>query len=330
MSNRGKGFKQVRKFLKGVPTVLDRKEDGGYNPNTWYNVKIRARQAEFYIYLTTLNTPDDLDKKYEQIFYINDNELVHGTIAFASFNLSMLLIDNIDVIHVPCFNFDKRDENSQSVFLTPTCPRFYETLTNAFIDRWKEINPLSSRDGPAIWKVYRDIDDRELVLGQMSRIYGISENEEGTIYLLKDETKTCSKGKWSVKFKALDDGIFSLIFRYNARGDYYIFEISGQNEKFVRIRKKLDGVFSLLVNKPLIGYKKNNWHKVVLMMDSDKINAYLTPVSLDDTYVKLFDEDIVDTDLKSGLLGVGTYKTRAYFDEVTLSPLENNEGKLQL
>jgi len=65
-------------------------------------------------------------------------------------------------------------------------------------------------------------------------------------------------------------------------------------------------------------------------MDSDKINAYLTPVSLDDTYVKLFDEDIVDTDLKSGLLGVGTYKTRAYFDEVTLSPLENNEGKLQL
>jgi hypothetical protein len=236
------------------------------------------------------------------------------------------LLDNIAVLPISCTNYDERDGDVQ-VILTPTCPRFFEDYKNDFSNRWKSIDPVETKDGPSNWTRLYGVEDREIVLAQKSGIRGISEFEDGSIFLLNKSAKVCTHGKFKVKFKATADGIVGLVFRYNEKGDFYILEISGKTDKFLRFRKRMGNLYQLISQKPLIGYNLDKWYSIILYMKGSKFNVYFTKSNIFENPEKMFDQDVEDTDLKIGMVGLSTYKTSAYFSEISLSPFDQIDEK---
>ena len=169
---------------QGNAQTIDFKYDGGFNPDTWYNIRITAQQSFICIYMTDVQV--NIDKRYVKVFEFVDNQLVHGTIAFSSFGISFLLIDNIVVVPIPCTDFNQ-DKSEVQQIITPTCPRFSENFKNNYLSRWTALEPIQSINGPSSWKILNNEDNREIILSQESKISGLSEYEEGTIYLLKDK-----------------------------------------------------------------------------------------------------------------------------------------------
>jgi hypothetical protein len=272
---------------------------------------------------------ENIEKRYEKIFEFNDNEMMQGTISFTSLGNKFLLIDNISIIPISCTNFDEREGASQLI-LTPTCPRFTEDFKNDFTSRWSVIDPIETVEGPSNWLRQYEVQDREMVLAQKSSISGISQFEEGTIFLLKLGTKVCSQGKFSIKFKASSEGIIGMVFRYSEKGDYYILEISGGREKFLRLRKKMGGLYQHMSSKNSVGYDLDQWYSITLLMNENRFNVYMTNENIFDKPEKVFDEDIQDPDLKIGFIGLSTYKTPALFYDISLAPLDNFDEKENL
>jgi len=323
ISNQGKGFKRIRRFLHGIPSTIDIKYDGGYVKNTWYNIKIRAQNSQFRIYMTTDNS-SNMEKRFDLQFQFNDNELIHGTLAFASFGISSLLIDNISIVHIKCTDFNE-NSNKIQIAESSNCARHLEKFTNDYSKRWKKIDPLESLYGPSDWKVLKNIDDRVNVLAQITNIHGLSMYEEPTIFLLNLEEKLCKKGKINIKFKSEDEGIVGVIFKYSPNGNYYILEVSGERESYVRIRKKINGKFSLIGIKQLLGFDKDIWTKLMLRIDGNKFNAYITKGDISNDFIKVFDNDLIDNDLENGKFGVSTYKNKVYFDDIYSSNFDDVE-----
>lgn len=362
ISNQGKGFKRVRKFTKGESETIDIKYDGGYLVDTWYNIKIRGTYSDFKIYMTTDNSVN-MNDHYELVFHFSDNQLVHGSFAFASNGLKSLMIDNISAVHINCTDFDNKareDTILNANVITPHCPRFREHLKSSYIFNWKKIDPLETINGPSNWEKIKNVDRREKVLAQTSKIEGLSPNQEGTLFMLNMTEKVCSKGKVSIKVKAQDKGIIGIIFRYNNGFDYssstmvkknskfnkisenfnknsnndsnysyYILEVSGgnsPNDKFVRLRKKVGNNFSLLAIRQLQGYAIDQWFKLVLIMDENKFNAYISDENgVDGNLKKVFENDVFNNEIKLGMVGLSTFKTRAFFYEISLESNENFE-----
>ena len=266
----------------------------------------------------------NIDKRYVKVFEFVDNQLVHGTIAFSSFGISFLLIDNIVVVPIPCTDFNQ-DKSEVQQIITPTCPRFSENFKNNYLSRWTALEPIQSINGPSSWKILNNEDNREIILSQESKISGLSEYEEGTIYLLKDKNmiKVCTIGEVSIKFKAFNEGIVGIVFKYNDNGNFYIVEISGEKEKYVRIRKKFNGLMELISIKSLIGYTIGNWHTLIVKIVNNGFDVYITNRFLHDSIIKVFDNTIFDSDLKLGFVGISTYKTKAYFTDISLSPFDD-------
>jgi hypothetical protein len=321
ISNEGKGFKRLRKFLRGEAKTIDIKYDGGYVQNTWYHFKIHGEQSKFKIYMTT-DSSSSMRDHYDLVFQFVDNELVHGTFAFASYGLPSLMIDNISIVHLSCTEPTNRASDNENV-LTPDCPRYFEQLKSLFKYMWNKVDPLETTGGPSNWKVMHKVDGRERVLAQTSLIKGVSPNEDGTIMLLNQQTKVCSRGKISIKFKAMDSGIVSIIFRYEKeRNSYYLLEVS--ESKFIRLRRKVGNVYTLLSVRQLLGFSKDKWIKLVVLMNDNKFNAYVSDENgLEGNLVKVFENDIFDNEIKLGLFGLSTYQTRAFFDEITLGTIED-------
>jgi hypothetical protein len=313
--------------MAGSPNIIDMKYTGGYLFNTWYNIKIRAQNSNIVIYMT--DQKENIEKRYEKIFDFNDNEMMQGTIAFTSLGNKFLLIDNISIIPIPCTNFDEREGASQLI-LTPTCPRFTEDFKNDFISRWSVVDPLETVEGPSNWQRQYEVQDREMVLAQKSNISGVSQFEEGTIFLLKQGTKVCSQGKFSIKFKASSEGIIGMIFRYTDKGDYYLLEISGERDKFVRFRKKMGGIYQHMSSKPNIGYNLDQWYSITILMNENRFNVYMTNENIFEKEEKIFEEDIQDPDIKIGYIGLSTYKTPAFFYDISITPVDNLDEKENL
>jgi len=79
-----------------------------------------------------------------------------------------------------------------------------------------------------------------------------------------------------------------------------------------------------------VGYKIGVWHYIDLYLNVEKFNVYFSLNNIHDNLTKLFENDIVDSDLKLGLVGLSTYKTNAYFSEIQLNPLDDSDKKDEL
>ena len=74
---------------------------------------------------------------------------------------------------------------------------------------------------------------------------------------------------------------------------------------------------------PLVGFNIDQWHSIIIYMNGDKFNVYMTKNNLFETNEKIFASDIIDTDIKIGLVGLSTYKTTAHFSDISLQPFDN-------
>jgi hypothetical protein len=312
--------KRIRKFKSGQAYLIDQKNDGGCLQQVWYNVKITAQQSKYYIYMAEYNS-NQVNINYEKIFEFNDNDYLNGTIAFNSNGVNYLLLDSISITPLTCTNFDNFTQDRQ-IPLTPTCSRFTETFKHGFLQRWKVIDPIDVIDGPSIWKTLHDIENRDIVLVQQSNIAGISDDQEGSAFVMKDVTKSCNKGKITIQMKALDEGIIGIVFRFE-NNNFYVVELS---QKFIRMRKKVDNKFSLIASAPIPGYERNIWFGLMLTIYEDKFNVFLSKGinTGDSSIVQVFDKEVSDNDLKFGVFGLTTYKTKLIVSEVIISPFEES------
>ena len=313
ISNKDGGFKRIRRFNKGVPNVIDIKNDGGFIQNKWYYIKIRCIQNNIEVYMSEEANRNDLQ------FRINDNYFVSGTIAFASQGVHYLLIDTVSVVPLQCSTTNANvfsTETSKYSTLTPTCARFRETFKHGFNDRWRSIDPPNCETCPSIWKKENNVDNRDTLLKQSVLVRTSNPDNEGAIYVLKKEEKICTKGKFTISIKPLDDdGIIGIVFRYN-NGNYYTLEMS---KKYVRIRKKIIDKFMLVGISSDHGYQKGKWMKVILTMNNDMFNVFITKDENLEVPMKVFPHNIIDNDLLTGVIGISTYNTRALFADIDLS-----------
>lgn len=70
-----------------------------------------------------------------------------------------------------------------------------------------------------------------------------------------------------------------ILVKYKNPKYYYIFEIgSDHDEKFIQMRKVIDGKHSLLVREETIGYRINEWHQIRIFMEDDTFKFYFSVI----------------------------------------------------
>lgn len=335
ISTINKAYKRVLKYENGIKEILDIKYDGGIMKMVWNSFKIIGRNSKFEIFYMLDNQNSEINIfdtkiKYENIFNFEDNSFIKGTIAFTSNSLQSLFLDDINVIPLKCTNFDDRKINNQKIE-TNTCNRFTERLNN--LDNWLAINNNDNINNiNANYKIVLNYDQRYKVIYQSVKFTGENTNQEGSLYLLKNDNDNISKenifckdGIIQIKYKIIDEnGIFGLIFRYNeenSNNSYYTLEVS--SSEFIRLRKKIQNNFILISSYPLEYNLLNEWNWIKVELNEAKIKIFSTLKGLDYDLVKIF--DIEDVSLKSGKFGISTYKIRAYFYSISSRPFKQDE-----
>ncbi len=342
ISRKDKGFKRLRKFINGTPTLLDFKSDGGYFPNKWITFKILCTNSNIKVFITQeeMQSMDNsaIDRNLELIFNVYDSEFMHGTVAFASNSIANLMLDDISIKQFACTDFLSYSSIKINV-LTDTCDKYAENFMH--IDSyWETLDPDKSNEGPSLWMTLINFENRARLLGQMSEIYGLDENETGTILLLKN--KICEKGFLKIKGKVpmeLKESLeynqekvhkakkaFGVVLKYKDNNNYYLLEIF--NDCLVRFRKKIQGKFTLISQNPRIGFKYNTWFKLLLFIKNNHFNFRFFINSNKPNSEELFDTDLIDDELKFGRLGISTYKTKAYFSDFETYRIDLSKGKL--
>jgi len=167
-----------------MPYLIENKKDGGYEKNTWYNIKIRAVNSNFYIYVSPEVTGAQ-DIKYQEVMHVFDPVLVYGTVAFTSNGNKEMFLDNISIVNIPCSEYDTKEIN---VALTNTCSRYTENYKNVE-DKWTMINlpDINNESGKPEWGIVKKFEGREVVLAQTEEIQMSSMAENGNFYILNDD-----------------------------------------------------------------------------------------------------------------------------------------------
>ncbi len=324
ISRKDKGFKRIRKFVNGVPSLLAEKRDGGYLPNRWLTFKILCTSTNIKVFYTQEEMQSkensEINKNLELIFDIYDSEFTYGTVAFGSNLISNLFLDDISIKQISCTDF-MNINNKKIDVLTNTCNKYIENFNHINI-YWDVIDPLKNEGGPSNWTILKNFENRKILLGQMSEIYGSDENEEGTMLLLKN--KICEKGIIKIRGKIplekeeFEEYInkkpkkaFGVIFKYKDNNNFYVLEIF--NDSLIRFRKKIQGIYSLISQNPLMGFEYNKWFNLDIYIKNNHFNFRFFKYSNNNIYEEVFQNDIIDDDLKFGRIGILTFKTKAYF-----------------
>ena len=139
----------------------------------------------------------------------------------------------------------------------------------------------------------------------------------GTFAVLNFD-KLCRSGVISVDFYAESQGIVGLAFKYVNSNNYYVLEAGGDEDKFVQIRKRLDGRYTTIAKNDSIGYQSKQWQKLTVVMMETQLKIYFSNVG--EAPVQVF-EAVENKDLADGTIALTTFKTEAAFDNVKMSPM---------
>lgn len=330
ISKKEKGFKRLRRFVNGEPEVLDLKYDGGYTTDEWIMVKIRVEVGLFRIYTTNSITSRDsleLESTYQPVFSVQDNKITHGTVGFSSVNMNFILIDDISVVQINCVDFKSQITERMIEAETNSCRRYRENYRR-INQKFTKYDPLKSEDGPSLWERLKPFEGRQRVMRQKSLIYDISDNQEGTMNILKN--MVCQSGRISLKLKSNtnsnrdiisnSNSSLGIVFKFVDENNFYVLEIF--KKSLIRLRKKSNGEFHLIKINSKFGFEENTWFKIVLEMKDHSFNAILFP-TLESQGLRVFDEDAFDSSLKTGKLGFWTYRTAAIFGDFEIDAINN-------
>jgi hypothetical protein len=335
VSRKDKGFKRVRKFINGKPEVLAFKSDGAYLPEKWLTFRIIATSTEFKIFFTNneLQGKDFnlIDRNLEHIFTINDSTFSHRTVAFSSLSIESLYLDDISIKQLSCTDFLSSSIKINA--LSESCNKYVELFMHINAN-WEIIDPKNFEGGPSEWRTVSNFQNRENVLAQLSEIYSLDDNEEGTIFLLKE--KNCEKGIIKVKgivpnfngeieITKSPKRATGIVFKYKDENNFYLLEIF--NNSLIRIRKKTLGKYILLSQNPLIGFEYNLWFKIMLFIKNSKFSVKFFKDSNKPEFTEVFQEDLIDDEFKFGRIGLYSFKSKVYFSDFeTFSFNLNNIG----
>lgn len=312
MKQQGRGWKRIRKVVKGVSSIVSYVEDGGYLQNIWYKVILIFRSDEFIVKMAqeNLNLPTD---SIPIVIRTESQELKRGRVGFLTNGEQVFYIDGFSVKPLDCIT---EPEIPDIRYLPPECSRFKENYYGQMNLRWNVVNPENFFDGPALWDFETDFLGKEKVIYQKTGIFSPSPEKIATFAVLNFD-KFCRNGVISVEFFAQNQGMVGVAFKYINSNNYYILEIGGDENKFIQMRKRINGKYSIISKNESIGYQIKQWHRVSIVMMDSIYTIYFSNVG--EAPISIFDA-IENKDLPEGTIALSTYKTEAAFDNVKISP----------
>ena len=123
------GFKRIRKFVNGEPTVLAIENDGGFLQDKWYRIVIDFSFSKFTVKMeeeTEKNISPDFEDGIAKVIEGFDGDFAQGGFAFLVNSMAGAYFDRFSVKPNKCINQMKSEETK--IFLPPTCSRFKESF----------------------------------------------------------------------------------------------------------------------------------------------------------------------------------------------------------
>ena len=315
MKQQGRGWKRIRQVIKGISQVIAYVEDGGYLQNIWYKLVVIFRSDEFIVKMAQENLHLPVES-IPIVIKTENQELKKGGIGFLTNGLQGLYIDGFSVKPVDCIS---EPELPEIRYLPPECSRFKETYYGQMGLRWKVVNPDNFFDGPAIWDFEGEFLGKEKVIYQKTGIFSPNPEKIGTFAVLSFD-KMCRNGVISIDFFAENQGIIGLAFKYVNSMYFYVVEVGGEDDKYVQIRKRIDGKYTTIAKNETIGYQLKTWHKITVVMMDSMYKVYFS--NLGESPIEVF-ETSENKDILDGTIGLTTFKTEAAFDNIKMSPLSD-------
>lgn len=313
MKQQGHGFKRIRQVIKGESKTLSEIQDGGYLQNIWYKIVVAFRQDFFEVHMCQENQNLPVDSM-PLVIKAEAQELKKGKVGFLSNGQQGLYIDDFLIKPLDCI---KEQDLPDIRYLPPECSRFKENYYGQMELRWKVYNPEYFFDGPSLWEFESNYMSKEKVIYQRTKVYSSSPEKTPTLAVL-DFDKTCRNGVISFDFLAEGQGVVGLAFKLRSLSYLFLLEIGGEEEKFIQLRKRIDGKYSVLAKNFSVGYQMKQWHKVTIVMMGSLYKIYFS--NSGEAPAQVF-ETIENSDILEGTIALATFRTEAAFDNIKMSPL---------
>lgn len=159
---------------------------------------------------------------------------------------------------------------------------YSEDYSGSLIDRWSITHPdekgYNSRSDNWSFK-FIELNSNE---GEKNKLKAISHagtirsrlaNEYGSIIALKEAE--FSNGRIRATFAYKDPNLFSMLFRYTDKSNYYAIEFEPKAQKNnMRLISKLDGVYAILQSKTF-EFKAENFYRIQIILNNEKIEVFM-------------------------------------------------------
>ena len=297
----------INKVIGDIKSSLDIKSSIGLiSFNKQYRIQITLIDNTIDVYIN-----NEMNGQYYKVLEAKDSQLNKGSFAFLTKGPCTVHIHQITIENQESIN-EQIDEMKNIISLSSCTNYYYEDYL------------FTSYDSSSEWIIKEKIDNRDKVLFQHTKNNKANPFEEGYLYIDDHSNHFCvSNGKISIKFKALSDGIIGIIFHFEDKDNFYITEIS---KEYIRIRRKINGAYELIAVNNEYYYSINSWHYIVISISRlNIVNVSFTMNNISNDITSVFGNPIIlESKSSNYYIGLSTYNTAAFFDELTLR--SNNEN----
>ena len=298
----------INKVIGDIKSSLDIKSSNGIiSFNKQYKIQITLIDSIIEVYIK-----NEMNGQYYKVLEAKDNQLNKGNFAFLTKGPCTVHIHEIAIEDQESIN--EHNEEMNNILSLSSCSNYYY-----------EDYSFTSYDTNSEWIIKESIDNRDKVLMQNTKKNKANPFEEGYLYIDDHSNHFCvSNGKISIKFKSLSEGIIGIIFHFEDKDNFYITEISNE---YIRIRRKVNGAYELIAFNNEYHYAINSWHYIVISISKlNIISVYFTMNNINNDITSVFSNPILlESKSTHYYIGLSTYNTAAFFDELTLRSNNKND-----
>lgn len=123
------GYKRIRKFVNGEPTVLRTENDGGYLQDKWYRVIVEFTLGKFVVKMeeeSEKNLLEDYEGQMTKVLEAYDGDFAQGGFGFTVNAMAGVYFDHFSVKPLKCV--DQSIKTNEQLFVPPSCNRFKENF----------------------------------------------------------------------------------------------------------------------------------------------------------------------------------------------------------
>ena len=327
------GNKRLVKAFEGKYTVLLEIKDGGILLGEWFKLQIISKRENLIIKLGS----SSMHNSYELlpiIFNYNDHTHKVGTAGVFVNGNKGFYFDNFKIEPIKCWTPYKPKKDL--LLITDRANIYDEDYVGQLKKKFIIKDPINSINGPSEWNYQKEVLGREKVIVQKSEIADRSIFKEPSMLILRN--KYIKRGWFSVDFAGTANGAIGVVLKYIDTNNYYLFEIGGhiKENQYFQLRKKVNGIINLLKiinsndqlkktereNTPEIGYNTNIWYCLRIIIDGPSLKFFFNRKGTPEKFILKYRDD----DIPYGLIGITTYNTKGYFDNMILRPKVEEKG----